>query len=57
MVKGNADYIIEDTEQARLASELPLHVIEGPLMDGMNVVGDLFGEGKMFYHKWLNLRG
>ncbi len=48
LVKGNADYIIEDTEQARLASELPLHVIEGPLMDGMNVVGDLFGEGKMF---------
>jgi len=48
LVKGNADYIIEDTEQARIESELPLHVIEGPLMDGMNVVGDLFGEGKMF---------
>ncbi|KAF3984362.1 MAG: methionine synthase [Methylococcales symbiont of Hymedesmia sp. n. MRB-2018] len=48
LVKGNADYIIEDTEEARLASELPLHVIEGPLMDGMNVVGDLFGAGKMF---------
>jgi len=48
LVKGNADYIIEDTEQARLEAELPLHVIEGPLMDGMNVVGDLFGEGKMF---------
>lgn len=48
LVKGNADYIVEDTEQARLESELPLHVIEGPLMDGMNVVGDLFGEGKMF---------
>ncbi len=48
LVKGNADYIIEDTEQARLDAELPLHVIEGPLMDGMNVVGDLFGAGKMF---------
>jgi len=48
LVKGNADYIIEDAEQARLEAERPLHVIEGPLMDGMNVVGDLFGEGKMF---------
>ena len=48
LVKGNTDYIIEDTEQARIESELPLHVIEGPLMDGMNHVGDLFGEGKMF---------
>ncbi len=48
LVKGNADYIVEDTEQARIESEKPLHVIEGPLMDGMNVVGDLFGEGKMF---------
>ncbi|MCK5354422.1 MAG: methionine synthase, partial [Methyloprofundus sp.] len=48
LVKGNADYIVEDTEQARIEAELPLHVIEGPLMDGMNVVGDLFGEGKMF---------
>ncbi|MDM8545860.1 methionine synthase [Candidatus Venteria ishoeyi] len=48
LVKGIADFIEEDTEQARLAVERPLHVIEGPLMDGMNVVGDLFGEGKMF---------
>jgi 5-methyltetrahydrofolate--homocysteine methyltransferase len=48
LVKGITDYIIEDTEEARLAAEKPLHVIEGPLMDGMNVVGDLFGEGKMF---------
>ncbi|MBT0584891.1 methionine synthase [Alteromonas oceanisediminis] len=48
LVKGLTDYIIEDTEEARLAAERPLHVIEGPLMDGMNVVGDLFGEGKMF---------
>ena len=48
LVKGIADYIDEDTEEARLLAEKPLHVIEGPLMDGMNVVGDLFGEGKMF---------
>ncbi|MFC4699884.1 methionine synthase [Glaciecola siphonariae] len=48
LVKGITEYIIEDTEEARLAAERPLHVIEGPLMDGMNVVGDLFGEGKMF---------
>jgi 5-methyltetrahydrofolate--homocysteine methyltransferase len=48
LVKGNADYIVEDAEAARLEAERPLHVIEGPLMDGMNVVGDLFGEGKMF---------
>ncbi|WAR44996.1 methionine synthase [Methylomonas rapida] len=48
LVKGIADYIEEDTEEARLQAEKPLHVIEGPLMDGMNVVGDLFGEGKMF---------
>ena len=48
LVKGIADYIEEDTEEARLAAERPLHVIEGPLMDGMNVVGDLFGDGKMF---------
>ncbi len=40
--------LIVDTEEARLQVERPLHVIEGPLMDGMNVVGDLFGEGKMF---------
>jgi 5-methyltetrahydrofolate--homocysteine methyltransferase len=39
---------IEDTEEARQQAERPLHVIEGPLMDGMNVVGDLFGAGKMF---------
>ncbi|MFC3120381.1 methionine synthase [Agaribacter flavus] len=48
LVKGITEYIIEDTEEARLQAERPLHVIEGPLMDGMNVVGDLFGEGKMF---------
>ncbi len=48
LVKGITDFIIEDTEEARLQAQRPLHVIEGPLMDGMNVVGDLFGEGKMF---------
>ena len=48
LVKGITDYILEDTEEARQQAERPLHVIEGPLMDGMNVVGDLFGEGKMF---------
>jgi 5-methyltetrahydrofolate--homocysteine methyltransferase len=48
LVKGIADFIEEDTEEARQAAERPLAVIEGPLMDGMNVVGDLFGDGKMF---------
>lgn len=48
LVKGILDFIVEDTEEARLELKNPLKVIEGPLMDGMNVVGDLFGEGKMF---------
>ncbi|MEO1118488.1 MAG: methionine synthase [Pseudomonadota bacterium] len=48
LVNGVDAYIVEDTEAARLEAERPLHVIEGALMDGMNVVGDLFGEGKMF---------
>jgi 5-methyltetrahydrofolate--homocysteine methyltransferase len=48
LVNGVTEYIDADTEEARLASERPLHVIEGPLMDGMNIVGDLFGSGKMF---------
>ncbi len=48
LVKGLTDYVEEDTEEARQRAERPLHVIEGPLMDGMNVVGDLFGSGKMF---------
>ena len=48
LVKGIADYIEEDTEEARQQYDRALHVIEGPLMDGMNVVGDLFGAGKMF---------
>jgi 5-methyltetrahydrofolate--homocysteine methyltransferase len=48
LINGVTEFIIEDTEEARLASERPLHVIEGPLMAGMNTVGDLFGAGKMF---------
>jgi len=52
MVHGITDFIVADTEEARAALEAsggrPIHVIEGPLMDGMNVVGDLFGQGKMF---------
>jgi len=48
LVNGIDEFVIEDTEEARLGSERPLDVIEGPLMAGMNVVGDLFGEGKMF---------
>jgi 5-methyltetrahydrofolate--homocysteine methyltransferase len=48
LVKGIGTYIIEDTEEARLQADNPVAVIEGPLMDGMNVVGDLFGSGKMF---------
>jgi 5-methyltetrahydrofolate--homocysteine methyltransferase len=48
LIKGITEYIEEDTEESRLQAERPLDVIEGPLMDGMNVVGDLFGDGKMF---------
>ncbi len=48
LVKGLNQFITEDTEEARLHAKRPLDVIEGPLMDGMDVVGDLFGEGKMF---------
>ena len=48
LVNGITDYIDEDTEEARLKYPKPLDVIEGPLMDGMNIVGDLFGSGKMF---------
>jgi len=48
LVKGITDYIDEDTEEARLLFDEPIQVIEGPLMDGMNTVGDLFGSGKMF---------
>src|SRR6202044_2557617 len=48
LVKGIDDFVTADTEEARLTFERPLQVIEGPLMDGMTVVGDLFGSGKMF---------
>jgi 5-methyltetrahydrofolate--homocysteine methyltransferase len=48
LVNGIDEFVVEDTEEARLAANRPLSVIEGPLMAGMNVVGDLFGEGKMF---------
>ncbi|MEQ1725472.1 MAG: methionine synthase [Sphingopyxis sp.] len=48
LVKGIDAYVVEDTEQARQLAARPIEVIEGPLMDGMNVVGDLFGSGKMF---------
>jgi 5-methyltetrahydrofolate--homocysteine methyltransferase len=48
LVEGISDYIVEDTEEARAAAARPLHVIEGPLMAGMDTVGDLFGSGRMF---------
>ncbi|HNP35980.1 MAG TPA: methionine synthase [Woeseiaceae bacterium] len=48
LVKGIDEFVVADTEEARLLAKRPLDVIEGPLMDGMNVVGDLFGDGKMF---------
>ena len=48
LIKGITQFIIEDTEEARQQFDRPIEVIEGPLMDGMNVVGDLFGSGKMF---------
>jgi 5-methyltetrahydrofolate--homocysteine methyltransferase len=48
LVKGIVDHIVDDVEEARKLYDEPIHVIEGPMMDGMNVVGDLFGDGKMF---------
>ena len=48
LIKGIDTFIVEDTEEARLEAKKPIEVIEGPLMDGMNMVGDLFGAGKMF---------
>lgn len=48
LVKGIDQYIVEDVEEARLAADKPIAVIEGSLMTGMNVVGDLFGSGRMF---------
>ncbi|MCC5995211.1 MAG: methionine synthase [Oceanicaulis sp.] len=57
LVKGIDEFVVEDTEEARQQFDRPLHVIEGPLMDGMNVVGDLFGEGKMFLPQVLKSAG
>jgi 5-methyltetrahydrofolate--homocysteine methyltransferase len=48
LVNGINDFVVDDTEEARLGAARPIEVIEGPLMDGMNVVGDLFGSGRMF---------
>ena len=48
LIKGIDEFVVADTEEARQRAERPIHIIEGPLMDGMNVVGDLFGAGKMF---------
>jgi 5-methyltetrahydrofolate--homocysteine methyltransferase len=48
LVKGIDAHIVDDTEEARHLAKRPIEVIEGPLMDGMNIVGDLFGSGKMF---------
>merc|ERR1712151_111008 len=48
LINGISEFVDKDVEEARQASSKPLDVIEGPLMDGMNVVGDLFGSGKMF---------
>jgi len=48
LVKGITEHIVADTEEARLQADRPIEVIEGPLMDGMNIVGDLFGSGQMF---------
>ncbi|HYJ30947.1 MAG TPA: methionine synthase [Allosphingosinicella sp.] len=48
LVKGIDAFVVDDAEEARQSAERPIHVIEGPLMDGMNVVGDLFGSGRMF---------
>ena len=50
-MEGITDFIIDDTEEARNNFERPIEVIEGPLMDGMNKVGDLFQSGKMFFLK------
>jgi 5-methyltetrahydrofolate--homocysteine methyltransferase len=48
LIKGIQEFVIEDTEEARKEFARPLHIIEGPLMDGMGIVGDYFGSGKMF---------
>jgi 5-methyltetrahydrofolate--homocysteine methyltransferase len=56
LLKGITDYIDADTEEARLKYGRPLDIIQGPLMDGMNVVGELFGTGKMFLPQVVNPR-
>ena len=56
MVHGIDQFIEADVEEARQQVERPIHVIEGPLMDGMNVVGDLFGSGQMFLPRWSRAR-
>lgn len=48
LIKGIQEFVIQDTEEARQKYPRPLHVIEGPLMEGMSIVGDYFGSGKMF---------
>mmetsp|Transcript_5899 Transcript_5899/g.12269 ORF Transcript_5899/g.12269 Transcript_5899/m.12269 type:complete len:185 (+) Transcript_5899:2-556(+) len=48
LINGISQYVDQDVEEARQQAEKPLHIIEGPLMDGMNIIGDLFGAGKMF---------
>ena len=52
LVHGVTDFVTDDVEEARLAAARPLDVIEGPLMAGMNIVGDLFGSGRMFLPRW-----
>ena len=52
LIKGLDEFVFEDTEEARLQAKRPLDVIEGPLMDGMNVVGDLFGAGRCSCRRW-----
>jgi len=54
LVKGINDYVVQDTEEARLIFTRPIEVIEGPLMDAMNIVGDLFGSGQMFLPQVVN---
>jgi 5-methyltetrahydrofolate--homocysteine methyltransferase len=57
LVKGIVDHIVDDVEEARKLYDEPIHVIEGPMMDGMNVVGDLFGDGKMFLPQVVKVPG
>jgi 5-methyltetrahydrofolate--homocysteine methyltransferase len=57
LIKGLAEFIEADALEAHQKYGLGLKVIEGPLMDGMNVVGDLFGTEKCFFPRWLRVRG